>query len=209
MEGSVAGTASVRKVPRLPASLFLLLALAASPACGPEERPPGSGAEAPPAGAATPAAGPEEPDSAALLAAASDVLDFLEGGGGFDDLRLADSVTLLVAPEGGGARRTVARQDLRDPALWTAPDPRGRPIAFRPPPSATERTLRVGRHLRCGEGPLADAAPELAGSPHVGVMLRPPGPATSCLQAWSLTLVFAPGTAGPVLTAAVYDQWEW
>jgi hypothetical protein len=58
------------------------------------------------------------------------------------------------------------------------------------------------------DGTLASVAPELEGLPHVGTLLRPPD-ATSCLQSWNLTLVFAPDSDLPTLIAAVYDQWEW
>jgi hypothetical protein len=138
-----------------------------------------------------------------LLGAADGIVAFLQGSVPLDTSLLADTVTLYVAPEGGGESRPVPRGELGEPARW-----RVGTYPFAPPPGATEVERRAGRHFNCREYDLATRYPELARLPHVGVRLAPPGSA-SCLQVWNLTLVFAADSARPALVAAVYDQWEW
>lgn len=69
-------------------------------------------------------------------------------------------------------------------------------------------TTQVGSHLNCRIYPLASRYEELARLPHVGTMLEPPDGDT-CLETWSLTVVFDPAVRTPTMVAAVYDQWEW
>ncbi len=143
---------------------------------------------------------------AALEGAARAVVAFLRGEVGFDRIRLADTVTLYVAPEGGGTRMPIAREMLRDRSNWRVRGLTGHTLI--PPKNSTKLTTRVGRHLNCMEYPLSSRSPELARLPHVGTKLEPPD-ASSCLQSWNLTLVFDPNERPPTLVAAVYDQWEW
>lgn len=147
------------------------------------------------------------PAPALLDSAARRLVEFLAGRATFDAAALSDSVTLLVAPEGGGARRTLHRDALRAPHAWVVRQGE-REIRFAPPPGLTTLTTAPGRHLRCREGSLGAIFPGLDSLPHVGTMLTPPNP-QGCLQGWNVTFVFAPGAGRPQLVAAVYDQWEW
>ncbi|HEX2188313.1 MAG TPA: hypothetical protein VHG51_05410 [Longimicrobiaceae bacterium] len=172
-----------------------LLVLAACAGGGPGSPAPGARQETP------------RPDE--LARAAEDVVGFLRGQVAFDRIRLADTVVLYVAPEGGGARAALPRERLRDPAGWTVRSGgSGTAYSFAPPAGATELTTRPGRHLNCMEHPLASRFAELARLPHVGTRLQPPG-AASCLQSWNLTLVFDPDLRPPTLVAVVHDRWEW
>jgi hypothetical protein len=151
---------------------------------------------------------PEELDSAARA-----VIAFLRGDGDFERIRLADTVTLQLSPEGGGTRRRVARAALRDRASWAVrsgdlPNAPGASYSLAPPTGAAALTTRVGRHLKCRESPLSSIDEELARLPHVGTMLMF-DERGGCLSSWNLTLVFDPGQKPPTLVAAVYDQWEW
>ena len=147
-----------------------------------------------------------------LVDAATAVVAFLRGEAGFDRIRVADTVTLYLAPEAGGAARTVTRAMLRDPSNWVIRGPSSRPgrqgigYSFVPSKGEAELTTRVGRHLKCLEYPLSSIYEELARVPHVGVMLAY---GTGCLQTQNFTLVFDPNEKPPTLIAAVYDQWEW
>lgn len=154
-------------------------------------------------GAEAPAADASPVEDPGLLAAADSIVAFLRGDVPLDTSLLADTVTLYVAPEGGGESRSVPRGELREPVRW-----RVGAYPLGPPPGATEVERRAGRHFNCREYDLATRYPELARLPHVGVRLAPPG-SESCLQVWNLTLVFAADSARPALVAAVYDQWEW
>jgi hypothetical protein len=137
--------------------------------------------------------------------AARRVIGFLRGEVGFDRIRLADTVTLYVSPEGGGTRAAFTRKQLRDRSNWKV---RGLMMYSLVPPKRTaELTTRVGRHLNCREYPLSWIYKELARFPHVGTLLI--YGRDSCLQTWSLTLVFDPNQKPPTLIAAVYDQFEW
>jgi hypothetical protein len=145
---------------------------------------------------------------AELEDAATEIIAFLRRETGFDRLRLADTVTLYLSPEGGGTRARIAREQLRDRSSWRV---RGRGRAtysLVPPEEVTKLTTRVGRHFNCREYALSSRFPELAQLPHVGTKLEP-ADASSCLQTWNLTLVFDPNRQPPTLVAAVYDQWEW
>lgn len=135
--------------------------------------------------------------------AAEALVAFLRGEAELDMELLGDTVTLHVAPEGGGQTRSVAREALRDTRAWSV----GRNAMTPASESLTEFTTLPGAHLNCIAGDLADRSPALASRPHVGAMLRPPG-AGSCLQAWSMTFVFTAG-GPPVVTDVLYDQWEW
>jgi hypothetical protein len=151
---------------------------------------------------------PEELDSAARA-----VIAFLRGEADVDRIRLADTVTLHLSPEGGGTRRKVARAVLRDRSSWTVrsgdlPNAPGASYSLAPPTGAAALTTRVGRHLKCREYPLASTDEELARLPHVGTMLMF-DEGGGCLSSWNLTLVFDPDRKPPTLVAAVYDQWEW
>jgi hypothetical protein len=155
------------------------------------------------------------PDSAPLGAhrpaeleeAATQIIRFLRGEVGFERIRLADTVTLYVSPEGGGTRTALTRQQLRDRSNWKVPV-LGIEPSLVPPQGLTRLTTRVGRHFNCREYPLSSRFAELARLPHVGTRLDR-GQESSCLQAWNLTFVFDPDERPPTLVAAVYDQWEW
>ena len=145
--------------------------------------------------------------AAELEAAAGDVVAFLRGAGPFERVRLADTVTLYVSPEGGGARAVFDRERLRSSSSWIVRSERQR-YAFAPPVGLTKLTTRVGRHFDCLEYPLSSRFPALAPLPHVGVKLEPDS-GGNCLQSWNVTLVFDSVARPPRLVAAVYDQWEW
>ncbi|HYD50991.1 MAG TPA: hypothetical protein VEA99_00135 [Gemmatimonadaceae bacterium] len=147
------------------------------------------------------------PTPVALDSAAHDVVAFLRGQAPFERLRLADTVELRVAPEGGDARIALSRDALRDRARWVV-GRGGAQHVLLPPTGLPRLTTKVGAHFACREQRLASRAPDLASLPHVGVRLTPDTTA-SCLQSWNLTLVFAPDEPAPRLVAAVYDQWEW
>jgi hypothetical protein len=149
------------------------------------------------------------PYSAATLdSSARRVVDFLRGNGSFDqiELKLSDTVTLFVSPEGGGGRATFVRERLRQPSAWRVRSG-GRVFSLAPPAGMTKLTTKVGRHFNCKEQPLASKFPRLAQLPHVGAVLEPEN-ARSCLQTWNVTFVFDT-TSHPRVVAAVYDQWEW
>jgi hypothetical protein len=146
--------------------------------------------------------------AADLDTAARQLIAFLRGDAGFDRIRLADTVTLYVSPEGGGTRAAIARERLRDRSSWRVRG-HGRAVYSLVPPSGISKlTTRVGRHIKCMEYPLSSTFAALARLPHVGTKLEP-GDASSCLQTWNLTLVFDPNQRPPTLVAALYDQWEW
>jgi hypothetical protein len=155
--------------------------------------------------------GVHHPDD--LAEAARTIIAFLRGEVGFDRIRVADTVTLYLAPEAGGAPRAVTREMLRDPSNWTIRGPRLRPgrqgirYSFVPSKGTAELTTRVGRHMNCREYPLSSRYKELARFPHVGIRLA--YGTDSCLQSLNFTLVFDPNEKPPTLIAAVYDQWEW
>lgn len=192
-----------------PGTTALLVATALAIACeapsddaGPESSRPDTAGPA--VAQPTAPAGPVSPDAADAprVQAARAVVAFLRGDAPPDTTLLADSVTLHVAPEGGGDSRRVSRDALRDRSAWRV----GR-FSLVPPASLTELTTAPGRHLACVETSLATRAPDLAAHPHVGASLRPARP-ESCLQSWTLTFVFA-DPAPAVLTDVLYDQWEW
>lgn len=133
---------------------------------------------------------------------AAQIVEFLRGGALAGEL-LADSVTLYIAEEGGGERRTVSKQELESRASWRV----GR-YSFAPPGQLTELTLHPGRHVHCHEASLDSRFPGLGNVPHVGVRLTLPG-GGSCLQTWNVTLLFSDDRDGPLLVGVAYDQWEW
>ena len=148
-----------------------------------------------------------------LVEAAKAVIGFLRGELAFDRMRLADTVTLLVSPEGGGTRSVVPREMLRDRSNWKVRSgslPQAPAVVYSlvPPKGKAELTTRVGRHVKCLEYPLSSRSEELAPLPHVGTMLMFDEQG-GCLNSWNLTLVFDPNERPPTLIAAVYDQWEW
>lgn len=145
-------------------------------------------------------------EAGALDAAGRTVVRFLQGRVSFDSVALADSVTLHVAPEGGGGTAVHARDELRDPTSWTVVSG-GRSYVLAPPPGSATLTTKTNRHFNCMEYDLASRNAELARLPHVGTRLQS-GQATSCLGSWNLTLVFD-SMERPRLVAAMYDQWEW
>jgi hypothetical protein len=126
----------------------------------------------------------------------------------FERIRLADTVTLYLSPEGGGGRTEVSRDHLDLPTHWSVVTDRGEFYSLVPPPGMSRLSTRVGSHFNCLEYPLASRLPDLAELPHVGTRLEAES-TTSCLQTWNLTLVFDPDERPPRLAAAVYDQWEW
>jgi hypothetical protein len=145
--------------------------------------------------------------AARLEAAARNVIAFLQGRAPFDSIALSDTVTLYVAPEGGGGRSVYRREQLRQQASWKVLALQ-RSLSVAPSAVLTKLTTKVGRHLYCGgENDLATWYPELATRPHVGTILVPEQ-MESCLQSWNLTLVFDSAEQAR-LVAAVYDQYEW
>jgi hypothetical protein len=141
-----------------------------------------------------------------LEVAGRTVVRFLQGRVPFDSIALADSVTLHVAPEGGGGTAAYSRDELRDPASWTVVSD-GRTFSLAPPAGSATLTTKTSRHFNCMEYDLASRSADLARLPHVGARLQS-GEATSCLGSWNLTLVFD-SMERPRLVAALYDQWEW
>lgn len=144
-----------------------------------------------------------------LVEAATEVVRFLRGEVDFERIRLADTVTLYLGPEEGGTRTKVMREMLRNPSNWKVRSAGLRFVySFAPPKRPAELTTRVGHHVVCGrETRLSSSAKKLAQLPYVGTMLR--YGTVSCLQSWSLTLVFDPDQRPPTVIAAVYDQYEW
>lgn len=144
-------------------------------------------------------------DSTRIESAAHDLVAFLQGSRPLPDSLVSDSVVLIVAPEGGDERKTLARAALRDRTNWVAGS---YGIEFAPGPTLTKLTTRPGVHLRCSFAhPLASVAPEFSGFPHVGTMLEA-ADADSCLQSWNSTFVFDTATSHR-LVAVVYDRFEW
>lgn len=142
-----------------------------------------------------------------LVEAAERVVRFLQGDLPFGEIRVADTVTLRLSPDGGGAQASLPRASLRDRTNWVVPTEHGHQ-SFVPPPALPHLSARSGVHFNCLEYPLTSVASDLADVPHVGVRLAPHAEA-NCLQTWNLTLVFEAADGAPVLAAAVYDQWEW
>lgn len=142
----------------------------------------------------------------ALDSAARRVVEFLRGRLSFEQIALSDTVAFYVSPEGGRGRARFARQQLRSPSAWVV-NSRGHNYPLAPPPHMAKLTTKVGRHLNCGEQPLAAKFPQLARLPHVGTMLQPQN-FRSCLQTWNMTFVFDT-SARPRVIAVAYDQWEW
>jgi hypothetical protein len=147
----------------------------------------------------------QEPPGAELLQTAEHIVRFLQGRVDLDSSVVADTVTLYISPEGGGATARVSRELLTNPANWRIESGTAT-HTLTPPAQLTELTTRAGSHFSCLEYQLATRYPELATLPHVGTKLS--NTAGNCLQTWNLTLVFAPQSA-PQLVGAVYDQWEW
>lgn len=144
---------------------------------------------------------------AELEEAAKQVIRFLRGEVGFHRIRIADTVTFYVSPEGGGTRTALTRHQLRDRSKWKV-HVLGMEPSLVPPQGLTRLTTRVGRHFNCREYPLSSRFAELALLPHVGTRLDR-GEESSCLETRNLTLVFDPDERPPTLVAAVHDQWEW
>lgn len=131
------------------------------------------------------------------------IVTFLRGEAPLELELLEDSVALHVAPDGGGDRKHVAREDLQDRSAWRV----GR-HALLPPQHAMRLTMSAGQHFNCREVKLSSLYPDLARHRHVGVRLEPPT-TESCLQVWNMTFVYDGDPGQPLLIAAVYDQWEW
>ena len=151
------------------------------------------------------------PDSqaAVLRETATNIIGFLRGTVPFERIALADSVQLLLSPNGGGGRNVVSRTSLRNLSNWKIRSADNlHDYRLTPPTGMSKLTTQVGKHLNCMEQPLSSSFADLARFPHVGTRLEPPG-ATSCMQSWNLTLVFDSIKPKPALIAAVYDQWEW
>ena len=142
-----------------------------------------------------------------LERAAKDIVGFLQGDVNFETIRLADTVTLYLSPEGGGTRAAFTREQLRAPSSWVIPS-RRKTYSFVPSRRLTKLTAKAGRHFNCLEYPLASRFRDLAKLPHVGVKLEPDR-LTSCLESWNATFIFDSIAQPPRLVAAVYDQWEW
>ena len=143
-----------------------------------------------------------------LVEAATRIVRFLRGEVPFDSIHLADTVSLYLGLEEGGTRREVERALLRDRANWKVHSESLRLwYSFVPPARPAALTTRAGRHLNCLDYPLSATYPALARLPHVGTMLS--YGTASCLQTWTLTVVFDPHARPRTLVAAVYDQFEW
>jgi hypothetical protein len=185
--------------------------LAAATACGPTEQGGPSGdasadapVDAPAAGYdAGAAAGGTVHEYAYLTPQVDRLLAFLAGDAPAPTDLFADSVTLMVAPEGGGATAVLGGASLADRSAWRVGD-----YAFAPPADHSDRQVSPGLHWNCSPTDLATRFPALAELPHVGVRLAPSADAT-CLQTWNATFVFDRDAESPRLTAVVYDQWEW
>lgn len=177
------------------AARFGLPAVAAS---APRQHAPPSDAQDPVRRGAT--------NSTALDSAARRVVEFLRGRLSFEQIRLSDTVAFYVSPEGGLGHARFTREQLRRPSAWVVRS-RGHDFPLAPPAHMGKLTTKVGRHLNCGEQPLAAKFPQLAHLPHVGTMLQPEN-LGSCLQTWNMTFVFDTSTR-PRLVAVAYDQWEW
>lgn len=145
-----------------------------------------------------------------LTDAATTIVAFLQGSASFEQIRVADRVSLYLSPEGGGTRRELSSGALRDRFTWKVrSDALDHTYSFVPPERDWELTTRVGRHLNCSHDyPVETRVEHLAALPHVGTTLHPRN-GESCLQSWNLTFVFDPEVRPPTLVAVVYDQWEW
>ena len=148
----------------------------------------------------------ETDESASFQAATRDLVAFLGGDSQTHDVAMADSILLVVAPEGGGQRREIRAEDLATREAWVINDGE-HPVSIVPPQRDAELELTVGRHRRCWDQPLETVAEDLAHAPHVGVTLY--YARQSCLQTWNATFVYSPDELEPTLIAVVYDQWEW
>ena len=131
---------------------------------------------------------------------------FISGHGRFDQLHLADSVDLYIAPDGGGGHARVARDVLRDPKAWKVEGTPER--SFVPRGLRTRVVTDVGSYMNCRPSPLGNRFPQLARLAVVGVRLEPPR-LKSCLETWNATFFFDTAGGARTLKAAVYDQWEW
>lgn len=184
----------------LPLGAVVLITLALH-SCSPESSIPHA---SDPAGTPTRANQAEE-----LVAAAQNIVGFLRGVVDFDRITVADTVVLLLTPEGGGDGSKIPRDLLRNRANWSVHAAgTGTTYPFAPPPGMTRLTTRAGRHFNCVEYKLSTRYPEFAALPHVGTRLELPEPA-GCLQTWNLTFIFDSHEPEPTLLTVVYDQWEW
>jgi len=143
-----------------------------------------------------------------LVAAATDIVRFLQGKVPFAEIETAPNVTLRLAKSGGGDSQEVPRDSLRNLEAWHVQSRSGTDYSFLPPKDRGSLVTRVGKHFQCMEYDLASAVDSSDGLPHVGAMIKPDGSDT-CLKTWNLTLVFDPNLENPTLIWAVYDQWEW
>lgn len=132
---------------------------------------------------------------------------FLSGHGRFGELDLADTVDLYVAPDGGGGRARIPREQLRDPKAWQV-ESGGQIRTFVPPGLRTRVVTAPGRYMNCRPSDIATRFPHLASTPHVGVRLEPPR-VRSCLETWNATFLFDTAAGRARLVGAIYDQWEW
>jgi hypothetical protein len=156
----------------------------------------------PPSESAAPAVTNLVSGDTALESAARRVVAFLRGNEPFDGSLFADTVLLLLPAEAGSASRRVPVAELAERSTWRAGDYR-----FLPPDGPAVLEVRAGTHFRCWATPLAATEPALAGSMHVGVLLRP-AQQESCLASWN-TLLFDSAASAPRISGVLYDQWEW
>ena len=148
-------------------------------------------------------AGSIQHEYAYLLDETQHLVEFLRKEKPLNTILLADTVTLYIAPEGGGQQRKVPRRQLDERSAWQLGN-----YSLIPPDGMKELTISPGLHYNCQPQLLSDKFPELGDQPHVGVRLALSEDA-GCLQTWNLTFVFDDNTIEPELTAVVYDQWEW
>lgn len=171
------------------------------------DQPLGSTSEVSPASTPAPTGVHTE---AELEEAAREIVSFLRGRSqlsSFRHTRFAQTVTLVLAPEGGGDQSEKGRDKLADIVNWKVhSESLDADYRFAPPDGNADVDVSVGRHRNCLEYEMSSRAEDFSDLPHVGVTLRY---GDGCLQTWNLSFVFDPSRRPPTLIAVVYDQWEW
>lgn len=168
------------------------------PSCASEAPAPAGRMETPPAGGSA-----TNHEYEYLRDETQQLVQFLRGGSGLEPALLADTITLQIAPEGGGQQRRVSKEELQERTQWRVGS-----RSLLPPSDLTDLTTAAGLHFNCFPVPLESQAPDFGSRPHVGARLASPENAT-CLQTWNATFVFDDDPISPSLVAVIYDQWEW